>query len=60
VFNDFNAEAMSWALNTALDLYRAPKLWRDLQRNAMAQDFSWRRQGRIYQELYSRLIGAAA
>jgi starch synthase len=60
VFNDFNAEAMSWALNTALDLYRAPKLWRDLQRNAMAQDFSWRRQGRVYEDLYSRLIGAAA
>ncbi len=57
VFNDFNDDAMRWALNTALDLYRAPRLWRQLQRNAMAQDFSWTRQTREYEQLYSALVG---
>jgi starch synthase len=57
VFNDFDTPAMSWAMNTALDLYARPELWRTLVRNGMAQDFSWNRQGALYVELYERLIG---
>ena len=56
VFNDFNPEAMHWALHTALDLYAKPKLWRTLVQNAMAQDFSWARQGTRYVELYEGLL----
>jgi starch synthase len=57
VFNDFNTEAMSWAMNTAFDLYAKPKTWHQLMQNAMAQDFSWQRQGALYVDLYSRLTG---
>jgi starch synthase len=57
VFNDFNAEALEWALNTALDLYAAPTHWMRLVRNGMRKDFSWERQGGKYVELYQKLLG---
>jgi starch synthase len=58
VFNDFNPEALEWALNTALDLYAAPAQWARLVQNGMAQDFSWQRQGGEYLALYQRLTAA--
>jgi starch synthase len=60
VFNDFNTEAMAWALNTALDLYAKPRIWRRFMLNAMAQDFSWTRQGAEYLKLYERVLGVIA
>jgi starch synthase len=58
MFNDFNPEGLTWALNTALELYGRPLLWQQLVKNGMAQDFSWQRQGGQYLALYRRLIGA--
>ncbi|MDE2449288.1 MAG: glycogen synthase [Gammaproteobacteria bacterium] len=57
VFNDFNSEALEWALNTALDLHAQPQQWRRMVLNGMAKDFSWERQGGKYVEIYERLIG---
>jgi starch synthase len=56
VFNDFNNEALEWALNTALDLYAAPTHWLRIVRNGMRRDFSWQRQGGLYVELFNRLL----
>jgi len=56
VFNDYNAEAVVWAVNTALDLYRNPDIWQRLVQNGMTQDFSWSRQVPRYIELYERLL----
>jgi starch synthase len=56
VFNDFNTEALEWALNTALDLYAAPTHWLRMVRNGMRRDFSWDRQGGLYVELFNRLL----
>jgi starch synthase len=58
VFNDFDSEALEWALNTALDLHAQPEHWRRMVRNGMAQDFSWERQGEKYVEIYKRMTGA--
>lgn len=55
VFNDYNTEAVTWAMNTALDLYLKPASWRRLVQNAMAQDFSWQRQIQQYGEMYQQL-----
>src|SRR5579871_6876024 len=44
VFNDFDAPALEWALNLALDLYAQPQHWARLMRNGMARDFSWQHQ----------------
>jgi starch synthase len=59
VFNDFDAPALEWALNSALDLYAQPALWSRLVQNGMAQDFSWARQAAQYLALYERLTGQA-
>ena len=59
VFNDFDAPALEWALNSALDLYAQPPLWSRLVQNGMAQDFSWTRQAGEYLALYERLTGQA-
>ena len=59
VFNDFDAPALEWALNTALDLYATPHAWAQLRRNGMARDFSWTRQAGAYVALYRQLLAAA-
>jgi starch synthase len=56
VFEDFNSEALEWALNTALDLYAEPAQWTRMVRNGMAKDFSWEKQGEKYVEIYRRLL----
>ena len=56
VFNDFNAEALEWGLNTALDLYATPTHWLRMVRNGMRRDFSWQRQGGLYEQLYAKLL----
>jgi starch synthase len=55
VFNDFDAPALEWALNTALDLYAQPQAWEQLVRNGMACDFSWQRAAAEYVALFERL-----
>jgi starch synthase len=56
VFNDFNSEALEWALNTALDLHAQPNHWSRMVHNGMSRDFSWQRQGSLYVQLYERLV----
>jgi len=58
VFNDFDVPALTWALNTALDLYAQPQHWRRMVTNGMQRDFSWQHQGAQYLELYRQLIAA--
>ena len=58
VFNDYDAPAVRWALNTTLDWYADPRSWLPLMQNAMAKDFSWTRQIKEYESLYRRLITA--
>jgi starch synthase len=55
VFNDFDAAAARWALDTTLDWYAEPELWRRLMHNAMAQDFSWGKQVGRYLELFEQI-----
>lgn len=57
VFNNFDAEALEWGLNTALDLYAEPEHWARMVRNGMQRDFSWQQQGSLYVDLYQRLVG---
>ena len=57
VFNDFDAPAVIWAINTALDWYANPTAWQKLVRNAMAKDFSWETQIAQYVSVYQSLVG---
>lgn len=55
VFNDYDAPAVNWAVNTALDLFKDKTVWRTIMRNGMRMDFSWRQQALEYVRLYERL-----
>ncbi|NNF05235.1 MAG: glycogen synthase GlgA, partial [Candidatus Eisenbacteria bacterium] len=49
VFDHFTAEGMNWALKFALTLFDTPNQWKQVQKNAMAVDFSWDRQVKQYE-----------
>jgi starch synthase len=59
VFNDFDAGGLSWALDTALEWYEWPDLWKQLMANGMRQDFSWQRAVAEYEQLYAGLLARA-
>jgi len=56
VFNDFDAGAMSWALDTAMAWYAQPALWERIVQNAMRCDFSWETQSNEYLKLFAELL----
>jgi starch synthase len=60
VFNDYDAPAVRWAVETALDWFANPEHWPKLMQNAMAKDFSWARQIGEYDSLYRSLAGSAS
>ena len=57
VFDNFDSEALEWALNMALDLHAQPEQWRRMVLNGMAKNFSWERQAEKYVAIYRRLTG---
>jgi starch synthase len=59
VFNDYDAPAVRWALNTALDWFADEEAWERLMQNAMQEDFSWERQILLYEEVFRAVIARA-
>jgi starch synthase len=57
-FAELSANALTRAIGDAVAVYKRPRLWQKLMRNAMACDFSWRRAAREYEKLYAGLINA--
>jgi starch synthase len=55
VFGEFRPEALLHAVRQALEVWSQPPTWARLVQNGMAQDYSWERQGREYEELYASL-----
>jgi starch synthase len=51
-FETYEPAEMLAALRRALAIRRQAELWRQLQRNGMAQDFSWRASAEKYERLY--------
>ena len=58
VFNDYDAPAVIWAVNTALDLYKDKSAWAQMMDNAMSRNFSWQHQAQEYVQLYERMINS--
>lgn len=54
-FDEANAVSMLDAIDTALEFYARPESWRQLQRNGMTRDFSWRGPAMHYRRLYEEL-----
>ncbi len=55
-FAPVTAEALTNALVSLCALYKQPKTWSRMQRNAMAQPVGWDQSARAYAQLYDRLI----
>jgi starch synthase len=51
-----SAEALMGAIERCAAAYRDPAVWRALQRNGMARDFSWIAAAREYAAIYARLV----
>lgn len=57
-FRDADPGGLLWGIRAALAWFDEPAAWSRLMQNAMAADFSWRKQVRPYEELYSALAAA--
>ncbi|MDY0189725.1 MAG: glycogen synthase GlgA [Desulfuromonas sp.] len=55
VFNGLDARTLLLTVKRALAVYRQPRSWQALQKNAMVQNFAWQRSAQTYLELYYRV-----
>lgn len=51
-FQSATASSLWAAISRSLDAYQSPDSWQTLQRNGMAQDFSWLASAQAYAEVY--------
>jgi starch synthase len=58
LFEEESPIALLAAVERAIERYREPKEWRQIQRAGMAKDFSWGAAARRYAEVYASLVGA--
>jgi len=56
VFEKFDNRALFAAMVRAIETYRYPKFWRDIQKRAMKADFSWTESAREYIELFKKAM----
>ncbi|MGE0407534.1 MAG: glycogen synthase, partial [Candidatus Korobacteraceae bacterium] len=54
-FLDYNEDALLASIRQALEVFQDRSSWQVLQRNGMAQDFSWKSSAREYQRIYERV-----
>jgi len=54
-FHPVTADAVAGAFARLLDLWRAPKIWAKMQRNAMGQPVGWDASAPLYAQLYGAL-----
>ena len=55
VFEHSTVPALVHAVARAIELYRQPQLWRQLQRAGMRQDYSWARSAEHYRSIYTQV-----
>lgn len=58
-FHEYSAAAMMTALREAVQTFSSQQTWRKIQRNAMAEDFSWERSAAGYAALYQELLSSS-
>ena len=56
VLEEHSAKALLIAVQRALSLYQKPKIWRQLQINAMSNDFTWQASAERYITLYQQAL----
>lgn len=56
VFEAYDHYAFFGAFVRALETYRYPRVWQDIQKRAMAANFSWEKSAREYVKLFERAL----
>jgi len=56
IFHEFSKVSLLDALLRAISLYEDNKAWSKLISRAMKEDFSWRKSGKKYKEIYQQLL----
>jgi len=56
IFEKFDNRAFYGAMVRAIETYRYPEFWRDIQKRAMKADFSWTKSAREYVELFKKAM----
>lgn len=57
-FVNFNADELMNAMYMALDMwYNDRRLWEKLMKNALSEDFSWKKSAKEYRRLYLEITG---
>ena len=56
VFQDYNAKALSTAVQRAVDAYEKKEDWRKVMQRIMALDFSWHSSAEKYESLYNEAL----
>ena len=51
-----SADGFAHTMRMALELFQDKTIWTQLQRNAMAQDFSWQQSAQVYAKTYWSLL----
>ena len=57
LFDAFESDPLYRAVREALQVWAQPEQWTRMMKNGMAKDFSWARQGPLYEALYAGLLG---
>jgi len=57
-FGPYDAKALLFSIQRAVDLWTDQETWETLMRKGMAADFSWKRSAERYLDLYQSLVGA--
>jgi starch synthase len=55
VFRDADVGGLLWGIRSALAWFDDPRVWSRVIANAMAAEFSWRKQAKPYENLYRTL-----
>jgi len=56
IFHEFSKVSLLDALLRAISVYENKKAWSKLITKAMKEDFSWRKSGKTYKEIYQQLL----
>jgi starch synthase len=58
-FDRFHAGDLVTAATRAIRVWKQPHVWKGMQQNAMAQDFSWRRSAQAYMTLFEQTLSGS-
>lgn len=57
LFEKYESAQLLATIKKSLKLFENKKVWEQIQKNAMAQDFSWRNSAKEYLKIYKKLAG---